>query len=525
MYPLTTLQAIGERGAEIEDMVVFMGMKNGQIWSRNNELLRELVFVDGLVDMCFATDIGDLFIGKEFSVVYVCMAPVERYLPWYLLEEMLDKDYPAFTRPKMKAADWQIHWTGRRGTKHCMNIPVTFHPRRSSLPKEKTLPEEVKQDDRAATPRFSMQRASLGAVAESLKGKLEEDLTTADRLAVFLHATAKKAREAAASKVWDQDIDPVSLMLGTHNIPDKMDILRVHTKRKSESTPAKDESAEIDMSPQSSSDEEVDDATGVFAEFYRPVEKVEKKYSVKEMMKRLGAEEELKQTTSDNLSIVLTDQRLSFEEQQGEYFESDKIPTDIVKHTKRMKAPVLPNSLFKKKPKLKPSPKPKSDSLTGKAFETQYGDDDESTQGQFFKGAKKKMKAVTQDTIEDSAKDDKPTTPQTEKGDTTEKVLAEKVDTTEKVSVEKEGTTEKESVKKGDTASDVPKRRLSASKASKRRRVDDILRRLAKENWFPKGVPFNLQNMFDALMQLLQPETDSKVLVKAIRGHLRDMIR
>ncbi|KAK7506277.1 hypothetical protein BaRGS_00002389 [Batillaria attramentaria] len=841
-----------------------------KIWSRNNELLRELVFVDGLVDMCFATDIGDLFIGKEFSVVIdpsrVPHRPFPRFNHHYLARQ-------AFTRPKMKAADWQIHWTGRRGTKHCMNIPVTFHPRRSSLfeslkkldlvmprnisstqdvgtaklpitgippgstrqnleddeqppelralrcaleaggaellaetyerltgrnpskegcqkvmqamhrmrgqanktdltvepcecskegltcncttqemlqklldqeleemmrkaqlpswtpkapsrdsrpsalealkvleelgapqpkniprmiqpdvaftmqPKEKTLPEEVKQDDRAATPRFSMQRASLGAVAESLKGKLEEDLTTADRLAVFLHATAKKAREAAASKVWvrvprkrrkttatsvkapsakssivpkegDQDIDPVSLMLGTHNIPDKMDILRVHTKRKSESTPAKDESAEIDMSPQSSSDEEVDDGqahrpsasvsaaklepTGVFAEFYRPVEKVEKKYSVKEMMKRLGAEEELKQTTSDNLSIVLTDQRqirsfIPLDELRQEWVEDRPVvPQDIVKHTKRMKAPVLPNSLFKKKPKLKPSPKPKSDSLTGKAlalldddaddyravegrldswFETQYGDDDESTQGQFFKGAKKKMKAVTQDTIEDSAKDDKPTTPQrvrrtwqpeivteeeeepegmgpsaekrdatsevsvekagtesqlplkkggktrkistrkggvtrnitveirgaastvseekfdtasavsAEKGDTTEKVLAEKVDTTEKVSVEKEGTTEKESVKKGDTASDVPKRRLSASKASKRRRVDDILRRLAKENWFPKGVPFNLQNMFDALMQLLQPETDSKVLVKAIRGHLRDMIR
>nr|KAG5713453.1 hypothetical protein BaRGS_025001 [Batillaria attramentaria] len=168
MIYLQELRMVGDYGAEIEDMAVFMGLQNGQvgaelvikmwqlccqpdetaglklhfqimleIWSNSNELVRELVLFDPLVDMCFATDFGDLFIAREYTIVYVRMTPVEKYLPWPMLVKMLDKDYPylarqAFTRPEVVAADWQIRWTGYRGAKHCMNIPVTFYPRKRS---------------------------------------------------------------------------------------------------------------------------------------------------------------------------------------------------------------------------------------------------------------------------------------------------------------------------------------------------------------------------------------------------------
>ncbi|KAK7506403.1 hypothetical protein BaRGS_00002515, partial [Batillaria attramentaria] len=42
-----------------------------KIWSNSNELVRELVLFDPLVDMCFATDFGDLFIAREYTIVYV----------------------------------------------------------------------------------------------------------------------------------------------------------------------------------------------------------------------------------------------------------------------------------------------------------------------------------------------------------------------------------------------------------------------------------------------------------------------
>nr|KAG5713452.1 hypothetical protein BaRGS_025000 [Batillaria attramentaria] len=142
-------------------------------------------------------------------------------------------------------------------------------------------------------------------------------------------------------------------MLGTYGIPDKMDILRVHTKRKSESTPAKDDFEDY-MSPQSSSEEEekksptyVPSKTSVglqwcssqvmggihgskagaivfimhedgdeddgYTESVKPTKKKKKqqkkKVSLKDTMKLLGAEEELERSPVDNIVNVLNEER------------------------------------------------------------------------------------------------------------------------------------------------------------------------------------------------------------------------
>ena len=41
----------------------------GQIWNDQNSLIRELVFEEPVVDICFVTDIGDLLIARDLVLV------------------------------------------------------------------------------------------------------------------------------------------------------------------------------------------------------------------------------------------------------------------------------------------------------------------------------------------------------------------------------------------------------------------------------------------------------------------------
>nr|KAG5696016.1 hypothetical protein BaRGS_013922 [Batillaria attramentaria] len=195
-----------------------------QVWSSDNELLRELVFFDPVISACFATDFGDLFFAKD-------VVPVDKYLPWELLKTMLDKNFarrchseiprvkvqfllwvfdtlyehtaealswidpkrvprrriPRYTSQyltrqaifsgSMMEAEWQINWVGSSGLKHTMNVPVTFRPPKGP-PKRRFAPTKkvsmvIPQDAIARTTSYAP--ADAAAAEESPTESLAED--------------------------------------------------------------------------------------------------------------------------------------------------------------------------------------------------------------------------------------------------------------------------------------------------------------------------------------------------------------
>ncbi|XP_052234876.1 uncharacterized protein LOC127847193 isoform X1 [Dreissena polymorpha] len=70
------------------NLVVTSG-KDGfvKVWSRNNELLREMNFATPIYAVCFANDRGDILVGYGTNV---CSVSVVNYLPLRLLKDLLD---------------------------------------------------------------------------------------------------------------------------------------------------------------------------------------------------------------------------------------------------------------------------------------------------------------------------------------------------------------------------------------------------------------------------------------------------